>query len=253
VLIDFNPTAVSGFTRELLDRKAVQPTSLQGCPAREAFYLMVGPDSHDRIMACHNSRRTALDNRIAIHNLLGVNDHLLRRRAGSTKWELVLTTGAIIPIHDAVRGDVGLGEDSRKMGYIILNRERRDITEIGRKPSRWYRPEPGTAPPEWDQACLARLQSAEISLEAHVAHLTARDWLGFNTRRRLVTDPGRPAAPRADSAPTPPAASGPAPPVDTLDADTEGAWPETLPPIPDATTYAAPEPAVDSGVPAETI
>ena len=202
VLIDFSPTAISGFTKELLDRKAIKPTRMQGCPVREAFYLMVGPDIHDLIMAFQYGRRSALDNRIAKHDLLGIHDHLLRRRAGSSKWELVLTTGSIIPIHDAIRGEVGPSDDYRKMGYIVLNRRERVLTEICRESSSCYRPEPGTAPPGWDAACLARLRSAEVSLEEHVAHLTARDWLGCTTRLRLVTEPGRPAAPRADAAPT---------------------------------------------------
>ena len=122
VLIDFKLEAVSGFTKELLDRKAVRPSRLHGCPAREPFYLMVGHDNNDRILACSTGRKPGSDNRIAVQDFVGLNEHLLRRRTGSSKWELVLTTGSIIPIHDAIRGDVGPGDDYRKMGYIVLNR-----------------------------------------------------------------------------------------------------------------------------------
>ena len=83
--------------------KGREPTSLHGCPARDPIYLMVGPDSDDRILVAQTGRRPALDNRIAINDLLGINNHLLLRRSGSSKWEPVLTTGSIIPIHDTNR------------------------------------------------------------------------------------------------------------------------------------------------------
>ena len=165
----------------------------------------------------------------------------------------MLTTGAIVPIHDAARGDVGPGDDFRTMGYIILSRDRRSVAEIDRESSSWYRPGTDTTPPEWDAACLARLQSAEISLEDHVTHLTARNWLGFNARLRLVTEPGRSSAPQANLHPKPPAASGPAPPEDTQDVDAEGEWPETLPPVADAAGRTASAPTAGPGAPTETI
>ena len=143
MLIDFRLTAVSSFSSELMETKAIRIPGgrLPDCPARDPFYLMVGPNANDRILAAITGNNPGPGNRIAKHDLVGLNVHLLRRHRGSSKWELVLTTGAVVPIHDARREDVNPGEDYRSMRYIILRRTRARLRrQVGTFPTGIARP-----------------------------------------------------------------------------------------------------------------
>ena len=119
---------------------------------------------------------------------------MVRRSDQPETWKLITGSGLVLSMRPPRWEELASDQSTFDKGVVEFGAQLPQRVRVETSSCKWYTPQwiPGTAPEDtqetrWDPTTTNRLAEANLSVTAHLDHLSARQWLNQDASLRVVT------------------------------------------------------------------